>query len=403
VKTFDMIGLALGRLRTSRLRTALTMLGVIIGVASVVALVSVGQGSTANITDRLAGLGTNLLTVNAGSSQTAGTFGAAGSAESLTLADAEALGSLTALAGVAPEISTSQLVVAGEANTTTTILGTTADYPYVRSFQLWQGAGLTDLAVENELRVAVVGSSTADDLGLGADAVGSEIKVGGLPFLVTGILQAKGGSGFQDPDDQVLIPVTTLQKYFSGSDAVRTIAVSAASADGIDDARAAITELLRGVHGLGVTEEDDFEILDQAQLLETASAVSDTLTLMLAGIASISLIVGGIGIMNIMLVSVRERTREIGIRKSIGARSRDILSQFLVESVTLSLLGGLVGAALGVAVTFLIGAFADWDVSLDVTTIVIAVGFSVAIGVIFGVWPARQAARLDPITALHYE
>jgi len=403
VKTFDMIGLALGRLRTSRLRTALTMLGVIIGVASVVALVSVGQGSTANITDRLAGLGTNLLTVNAGSSQTAGTFGAAGSAESLTLADAEALGSLTALAGVAPEISTSQLVVAGAANTTTTILGTTADYPYVRSFQLWQGAGLTDLAVENELRVAVVGSSTADDLGLGADAVGSEIKVGGLPFLVTGILQAKGGSGFQDPDDQVLIPVTTLQKYFSGSDAVRTIAVSAASADGIDDARAAITELLRGVHGLGVTEEDDFEILDQAQLLETASAVSDTLTLMLAGIASISLIVGGIGIMNIMLVSVRERTREIGIRKSIGARSRDILSQFLVESVTLSLLGGLVGAALGVAVTFLIGAFADWDVSLDVTTIVIAVGFSVAIGVIFGVWPARQAARLDPITALHYE
>jgi putative ABC transport system permease protein len=403
VKTFDMIGLALGRLRTSRLRTALTMLGVIIGVASVVALVSVGQGSTANITDRLAGLGTNLLTVNAGSSQTAGTFGAAGSAESLTLADAEALGSLTALAGVAPETSTSQLVVAGEANTTTTILGTTADYPYVRSFQLWQGSGLTDIAVENELRVAVIGSSAADDLGLAADAVGSEIKIGGLPFLVTGILQAKGGSGFQDPDDQVLIPVTTLQKYFSGSDAVRTIAVSAASADGIDDARAAITELLREVHGLGVTEEDDFEILDQAQLLETASAVSDTLTLMLAGIASISLIVGGIGIMNIMLVSVRERTREIGIRKSIGARSRDILSQFLVESVTLSLLGGLVGAALGVAVTFLIGAFAEWDVSLDVTTIVIAVGFSVAIGVIFGVWPARQAARLDPITALHYE
>ena len=201
----------------------------------------------------------------------------------------------------------------------------------------------------------------------------------------------------------MLIPVTTLQKYFSGSDAVRTIAVSAASAGGIDDARAAITELLRSEHGLGVTEDDDFEILDQAQLLETASAVSDTLTLMLAGIASISLIVGGIGIMNIMLVSVRERTREIGIRKSIGARSRDILSQFLVESVTLSLLGGLVGAALGVAVTFIIGAFAAWDVSLDVTTIVIAVGFSVAIGVIFGVWPARQAARLDPITALHYE
>ena len=199
MKTIDMIGLALGRLRTSRLRTALTMLGVIIGVASVVALVAVGQGSTANITDRLAGLGTNLLTVNAGSSQSAGTFGAAGSAESLTLTDAEALDTLSALAGVAPEISASQLVVAGEANTTTTIVGTTADYPDVRSFELWQGSGLTDISVENELRVAVIGSSAADDLGLGADAVGREIKIGGLPFLVTGILQAKGGSGFPGP------------------------------------------------------------------------------------------------------------------------------------------------------------------------------------------------------------
>ncbi len=398
-----MISLALDRLRSSRLRTSLTMLGVIIGVASVVALVAVGQGSTANITDRLAGSGTNLLTINPGSSQQRGTFGAAGSAQSLTLADAEALGSLSVLAGVAPETSSSQLVVAGDSNTTTTILGTTEDYPAVRNFQLWQGSGLTDLAVENELRVAVLGASTADDLGLGADAIGTQIKIGGLPFVVTGILQAKGGSGFQDPDDQVLIPVTTLQKYFSGSDIVRTIAVSAASAADIDAAKSAITELLRNDHGLAVTAAADFQILDQAQLLETASAVNDTLTLMLAGIASISLIVGGIGIMNIMLVSVRERTREIGIRKSIGARSRDILSQFLVESVTLSLIGGLIGVVLGVAVTFLIGTFAEWDVALDVPTIILAVGFSVAIGVIFGVWPARQAARLDPITALHYE
>ncbi len=398
-----MIGLALGRLRTSRLRTALTMLGVIIGVASVVALTAIGQGSTANITDRLAGLGTNLLTINSGSTQSAGTFGAAGSAESLTLADADSLDALGVFAGVAPESSSSQLVVAGDSNTTTTIVGTTADYPSVRNYELWQGSGLTDLSVENRLRVAVLGSSTADDLGLGADAIGREIKIGGLPFMVTGILQEKGGSGFQDPDDQVLIPVTTLQKYFSGSDVVRTIAVSVISADAIDDAKPAITELLRDEHQLALTEDDDFEILDQAQLLETASAVSDTLTLMLAGIASISLIVGGIGIMNIMLVSVRERTREIGIRKSIGARSRDILSQFLVESVTLSLLGGLVGAVLGIVATFLISSFADWDVALDPTTIVIAIGFSVAIGVVFGVWPARQAARLDPITALRYE
>jgi putative ABC transport system permease protein len=403
VKPRDLISLALGRLTTSRLRTALTMLGVIIGVASVVALVSVGQGTTSNITDRLAGLGTNLLTVNAGSSQQGGTFMGAGSAESLTLDDSEALTSLSVLAGVAPESSSSLLVVAGEANTTTTVLGTTADYPLVRSYEVWQGSGLTDLAVDQALRVAVIGSSTADDLGMGASSVGSTIKIGGLPFLVVGILQEKGGSGFQDPDDQVIIPVTTLQKYFSGSDSVRTIAVSAASGDRIEEAKTAITEAMRSSHELAATEDDDFEILDQAQLLETASAVSDTLTLMLAGIASISLIVGGIGIMNIMLVSVRERTREIGIRKSIGARSRDILAQFLVESVTLSLAGGLVGVVFGVAATYAIATFAGWNVALDLRTIALAVGFSVAIGVIFGVWPARQAARLDPISALRHE
>ena len=224
-----------------------------------------------------------------------------------------------------------------------------------------------------------------------------------MPFIVAGILQAKGGSGFQDPDDQVLIPVTTLQKYFSGSDVVRTISVSAALSADIEPAKTAITDVIRTDHGLAVSHADDFQILDQAQLLETASAVSDTLTIMLAGIASISLVVGGIGIMNIMLVSVRERTREIGIRKAIGARSRDILVQFLVESVTLSLAGGLIGVLFGIAATYVISSFAAWDVALSPGTIGIAVGFSVAIGVIFGVWPARQAARLDPIQALRYE
>ncbi len=403
MKATDMLMLAMSRLRISRLRTGLTMLGVIIGVASVVALVAVGQGSTQNITNRLASLGTNLLTINPGSSQQGGTFGAAGSAVTLTIADAQALDALPILAGVAPEISTTQLVVAGDSNTTTSVLGTTADYPLVRNFELWQGSPLTDLSVENELRIAVIGSTTADDLGLGSNSIGAEIKIGGLPFMVAGILQEKGGTGFQDPDDQVLIPVTTLQKYFSGSDVVRTIAVSAASAADVEAAQPAITELLRDQHGLTTTDDDDFRILDQAQLLETVSAVSDTLTLMLAGIASISLIVGGIGIMNIMLVSVRERTREIGIRKAIGARRRDILAQFLVESVTLSLVGGLVGVLLGVAVTYVISSFADWDFTLNPATIAIAVAFSVAIGVIFGVWPARQAARLDPVEALRFE
>jgi putative ABC transport system permease protein len=403
MKLRDLVRLAFNRLGTSRLRTALTMLGVIIGVASVVALVAVGQGSTSNITERLSSLGTNLLTINPGSTSTAGTRGAAGSSDTLTLDDALALGALGDLAGVAPEISSQQLVVAGDANTTTSILGTTADYPTVRAYQLWTGSALTDASVAHELRIAVLGSTTASDLGLGPSEIGTEITVGGLPFQVVGILQEKGGAGFNDPDDQVLIPVTTLQKYFSGSNSVRTIAVSVASVDDMDAASTEITSLLRERHGLGVTEEDDFSILDQAQLLDTASAVSGTLTIMLAGIASISLIVGGIGIMNIMLVSVRERTREIGIRKAIGARARDILAQFLVEAVALSLLGGLVGVVIGIGATAAISAFAGWAVSLSLITILVALAFSVGIGVVFGVWPARQAARLDPITALRYE
>jgi putative ABC transport system permease protein len=395
MKTFDMMGLALGRLRTSRLRTALTMLGVIIGVASVVALVAVGQGSTASVTNQLASLGTNLVTVNPDTTSDANA--------TLTVSDAEALMTLPSLLGVAPEISSTLFVTAGDDNASVNVLGTTAAYPMVRNFELWQGSGLTDISVENELRIAVLGSSTAENLGLDANAIGSQIKIDGLPFTVVGIFQEKGGSGFIDPDDFILVPISTMQKYFVGSDDVRTIGVSATEADGVELVKADISEVLRLEHDLPVTGfEDDFTLLDQAQLLETASAVSDTLTLMLAGIASISLIVGGIGIMNIMLVSVRERTREIGIRKAIGARSRDILSQFLIESVTLSLIGGLIGVALGVVATFVIGSFAEWDVAIDPTTILIAVGFSVAIGVIFGVWPARQAARLDPIEALHY-
>jgi putative ABC transport system permease protein len=395
VSALELVRLALSRLRTARVRAALTMLGVVIGVASVVALVSVGQGTTSQITSRLSGLGTNLLTISA--------TGRNGASTTLTLDDADAIGQIPTIAAVAPEAQTSAVVAAGRTTTSTTIVGTSAAYASVRAYDVWQGTFLTDTAVASSLRVAVLGATVADALSLDATAIGTQVSIGGLPFEVIGILQPKGGSGFQDPDNQVLVPIGTVQKYFVGSNQVRTIGVSVASADAIQSARDSITELLRVRHGISATATDDFSIFDQAQLLDAATSISGTLTLLLGGIASISLLVGGIGIMNIMLVSVRERTREIGIRKALGAKARDILSQFLIEALTLSLIGGLIGITIGLAVSALIGRVAGWGFSIDPGTMAIATLFSLVVGVVFGVWPARQAARLDPIAALRYE
>jgi putative ABC transport system permease protein len=394
VSLLELLRLSLSRLRTSRLRAALTMLGVIIGVASVVALVGVGQGTTSNITTRLAGLGTNLLTI----SPTGG-----GSTSTLTLEDSDAIAQLADIGGVAPEISTNLTVSVGRATTTTSVIGTTTAYPSVRAYDVWQGSFLTDASVAQDLRVAVLGATTATNLGLTETDLGTQISVGGLPFRVIGILQPKGGSGFQDPDDQVLVPIGAVQKYFVGGDTVRTIGVSVTDPDQMTAASAAITTLLRDRHDLGPTDTSDFNVFNQTQLLAAASSISATLTLLLGGIASISLVVGGIGIMNIMLVSVRERTREIGIRKAVGARGRDILAQFLVEALTLSLLGGLIGIVVGLVVSAGIGQLAGWGFTFNPETIAAAVLFSLAVGVVFGVWPARQAARLDPISALRYE
>jgi putative ABC transport system permease protein len=403
MSALELVRLALSRLGAGRVRAALTMLGVVIGVASVVALVSVGQGATSGITSRLQSLGTNLLTVNPGSATQGFTRGAAGSATTLTTDDADALRSLEGVAAVAPEVSSQRLVRAGSLNSTTSIVGTNESYAAVRAFSVWQGSFLSAPAVENGLRVAVLGSTTADDLGLGADSIGTDVSIGGLPFRVIGILQAKGSAGPFSQDDQVLIPITTARHYFAPGDNVRSIGVSVADAADIDLVKARIQTTLEQRHGIASGGTDDFTIQDQAQLLDTVSAVTTTLTILLAGIASISLVVGGIGIMNIMLVSVRERTREIGIRKAIGARGRDILAQFLVEALTLSLLGGAIGILLGVAVSAFIGALAGWGFTFNAATPLVAVVFSLAVGIVFGVWPARQAARLDPIAALRYE
>jgi putative ABC transport system permease protein len=399
----DLVRLALGRLAAARLRSLLTMLGIIIGVASIVSLVAVGQGATAGITAQLAGLGTNLLTVNPGSSVFGVTRQAAGSATTLTLGDAEAIARIDGVAAVSPERATQRIVVAGDQNTTTSIVGTTEAYADVRSETLWQGRFLTGPAVDRSLRMAVLGASTADTLGLGEGDIGSEISIGGIPFRVAGILQPKGGASFLNQDDKILVPIGVIERYFVGGDSLRSIGVSVADAARIPAVKALITSTLAARHDIAPGEADDFSVFDQTQLLETVQQVTGLLSVLLAGIASISLVVGGIGIMNIMLVSVRERTREIGIRKAIGARSRDILLQFLIEALTLSLIGGCIGIVVGLVTTAIIGALAGWGFIFSPATIVVAVGFSLAVGVIFGVWPARQAARLDPIAALHYE
>ena len=394
MNAFELLRLALSRLRTSRLRAALTMLCVVIGVASVVALVGVGQGTTSNITTRLSALGTNLLPISpTGRSTTA----------ALTTEDAAAIAKIDGIAAVAPELQTSSSIVVGTKSTTTSVVGTSADYARVRAYDVWQGTFLTPAAVEQGLRVVVLGATTASDLGLDATSIGSTISIGGLPFEVIGILQPKGGSGFQNPDDQVLVPLATVSKYFVAGDTVRTIGVSVSSDDQMASVTTAITALLRVRHKLAATDTADFSIFNQTQLLDAASSISATLTLLLGGIASISLVVGGIGIMNIMLVSVRERTREIGIRKAVGARGRDILAQFLIEALTLSLLGGLIGIAVGLGVSALIGQLAGWGFQFNPLTVAAAVVFSLIVGIVFGVWPARMAARLDPINALRYE
>jgi putative ABC transport system permease protein len=376
------------------------MLGIIIGVASVVALVSVAEGATKGISNQLQSLGTNLITVSPGFTRTGATRGAIGSATTLTLEDADSLAALDGVQAIAPELSTSKLVVVGSQNETTRVVGTTPGYLSVFAYTIWAGTFLNQASVDNNLRVAVIGATTADNLSLTPSSIGSTIYVGGLPFELIGITQPKGGTS--TADDQVMIPLSTAHELFIGSTSVSAIGLSATSQDGIDAVSSEITATLEQRHGI-TNGVDDFTIATQAQLLGTVSSVSDVLTLLLAGIASISLLVGGIGIMNIMLVSVRERTREIGIRKAIGARGRDILSQFLVEALALSLAGGLIGIGVGVLASFGIGTYAGWGFVFNPVTVLVAVGFSLIVGIVFGVWPASQAARLDPVVALRYE
>jgi macrolide transport system ATP-binding/permease protein len=397
---------ALRSLWQNRMRAVLTALGILIGVGAVIAMVSVGQGSTAQITDRIQGLGSNLLTISAGSVVSGGVRQGFGAATTLTYDDADAIkGQIAGVVGVAPEMD-SRVQARFLKNTwSTSAVGTTADYPTVRNWNVGSGAFFTEEDNRNKRNVAVLGVDVVTNLfGEDADPIGKVIKLGPVSFKVVGVLEKKGtGSSFFSQDDTILIPILTAQARFTGRKVIRSVVVSVEDKKIMDSAKADIQVLLRERHKLSDDgSEDDFTITSQEDILKTVQGVSQTMTLLLASIAGISLLVGGIGIMNIMLVSVTERTREIGIRKALGARRRDVLAQFLTEAIILSGIGGLLGWALGWGASRVISSLGTTTVVAP-ATVVLAFGFSVAVGVFFGIYPANKASRMDPIQALRFE
>jgi putative ABC transport system permease protein len=402
----EIITVALGALRANKLRSLLTMLGIVIGVAAVIAVVALGSGAQSATKARISSLGTTLLIVMPGQQRGGGGV-AFDQSVKLTIADAKALEDrATNLNAVQPEINSRVQVQYLNQNASTSAVGTTANYLTVRKYELAAGRMFTTQEDEGRQRVVVLGQTVVTNLGIrSADAIiGENVRIKGLQFQVIGILKPKGQSSpFGDPDDQVLIPLTTGRFRVFGTDRLRSISVLAQSEEKIPDAMADVQKVLRREHRLTSAKADDFQIRSQADFLNTLGETTAVFTYLLSGIAAVSLLVGGIGIMSIMLVSVTERTREIGIRKALGTTSANILLQFLIEAVVLCLLGGLVGAAVGNGGALAMSKFAQWNTQISPSSIVMAFVFSAVVGVLFGVWPARRAASLDPIVALRYE
>jgi putative ABC transport system permease protein len=387
------------------MRAVLTILGILIGVGAVIAMVSVGQGATAGVQKQIQGLGSNFLTVTPGSMNVGGVRQGSGSAPTLTIDDANAIrAGVQGLSGVAPDMMVRRQVKYKKGNWNTSIVGTSADYVDVRNWPVDEGAFFTQEDYRASHTVAVLGQDVVASLFSDEDPLGKSVKINNVSFRVIGVLQKKGaGGGFFSQDDTILVPFTAMYSRFRHRKELRSIGISVMDTDQIAAAKADIAALLRDRHNIQDGAADDFSVVSQQDVLQTVQGVSATMTLMLGSIAGISLLVGGIGIMNIMLVSVTERTREIGIRKALGARRRDIMAQFLIEAVILSGLGGLLGWAMGALAANLISKFGNMPVSLTVGTVGLAIGFSIAVGLFFGIYPARKASRMDPIQALHFE
>jgi putative ABC transport system permease protein len=404
------IRIALRSLRVNKLRSALTMLGIIIGVGAVIAMVAVGAGASARVAEQIQSLGSNLIIVFPGSVTASGIRMGAGSQQRITEDDALAIArEIPAVQVAAPSVRGTTQVVYGNLNWSTMVQGVTADYNEARDWTVVSGRGLGPEDVERATKVALIGQTTALNLFGDTDPVGEIIRIKKVPFTVVGVLYRKGQNSWgQDQDDVVLIPLSTAKRKVLGvsqanARSVGAISVKVRPGEDMAEAEAQMRALLRQRHRLQPDQDDDFTLRNLSEILQTQEESSRVMTYLLAAIASVSLLVGGIGIMNIMLVSVTERTREIGLRMAVGARGRDILLQFLVEAVTLSLIGGVIGIALGLGGSRAISQFAEWRTHVPPEAIAMAFGFAACVGVFFGFYPARKAARLDPIEALRYE